>query len=127
MNKSDLSARVANDASLSRAHADAVVQSVFAAITDALVVGELVTIAGVGTFTTRTRASRQDRNPRTSERITNRRLERSFVQGRKDAQRRRQLASGLNTGQDGRAFPQAPARVPNSTLASRANRRCRRR
>ena len=67
MNKSDLSSHLAAHASLSRTEASFVVNAVFSAIADALARGEPVAIAGFGTFTTRTRAARQGRNPRTGE------------------------------------------------------------
>ena len=70
MNKSELSSRVASDASLSKATADSVVNAVFSAITDTLARGESVAIAGFGTFTTRARAARQGRNPQNGESIT---------------------------------------------------------
>ena len=69
MKKSDLSSHVAGQASLSKAAADNVVNTVFSAITDALAKGETVAIAGFGTFTTKLRAARQGRNPRTGESI----------------------------------------------------------
>ena len=69
MKKSDLSSHVASQASLSRAAADNVVNTVFSAITDALAKGEAVAIAGFGTFTTKSRAAREGRNPRTGETI----------------------------------------------------------
>ena len=70
MNKSDLSSHVASQVSLSKAAADNVVNTVFSAISDALARGETVAIAGFGTFTTKSRAARQGRNPRTGEAIT---------------------------------------------------------
>ncbi len=45
------------------------VNAVFAAIADALGQGETVTIAGFGTFSTKSRPERPGRNPRTRERI----------------------------------------------------------
>ena len=70
MNKSELSARVADAASLSGTQAASAVNAVFLAIADALARGETVTVAGFGTFTTRRREARQGRNPRTGESIT---------------------------------------------------------
>lgn len=58
MNKAELSSRLASECSLTRAEADHLVGAVFA------------TIAGFGTFATRTRAARQGRNPRTGEAIS---------------------------------------------------------
>ena len=69
MKKAELSSRVASEASLSRVDADRVVNAVFRAIGDALANGETVRISGFGTFSTRARAARQGRNPRTGERI----------------------------------------------------------
>ena len=70
MTKSELSAQVAAQASLTRASADAAVSAVFSTITDALANGETVTVTGFGTFTVRSREARQGRNPRTGESIT---------------------------------------------------------
>ena len=58
MNRSELSSRVAADASLSKAGADSVIDAVFSTITDTLARGESVAIAGFGTFTPRARAAR---------------------------------------------------------------------
>ena len=70
MNKSELSSRVASDASLSRATADSVVDAVFSTIADTLATGESVAIAGFGMFTPKARAARQGRNPQTGEPIS---------------------------------------------------------
>lgn len=69
MNKSQLSARVAEAASMSRAGADAAVGAVFAAVADALAARERDAIAGFGTFSTRQCAPRTGRNLRTGESI----------------------------------------------------------
>ena len=69
MNKSELSVRVAADASMSRAAAERAVDAVFRTISEALAGGEVVTIPGFGTFSTRARAARQGRNPHTGESI----------------------------------------------------------
>ena len=70
MTKSELSAKVASQASLSAASADRAVNAVFSTITDALAGEETVTLPGFGTFSTRKRDARQGRNPRTGESIT---------------------------------------------------------
>ena len=70
MTKSELSTQVAAQASLTKASADAAVNAVFSAITEALAKGETVTLTGFGTFSTRQREARQGRNPRTGESIT---------------------------------------------------------
>ena len=70
MNKSELSSHVATEASLSKAQADSALDTVFSAIGEALARDESVVNPGFGTFTTKTRAARQGRNPRTGESIT---------------------------------------------------------
>ena len=69
MNKSELASRIAAEASLSRAAADRAVGATFSVIAETLAGGETVTIAGFGTFATRSRAARQGRNPATGEPI----------------------------------------------------------
>ena len=67
MNKSQLSAHVAAETSVTRATADRLVDAVFSAIADALARDETVAIAGFGKFDVRSRAARTGRNPRTGE------------------------------------------------------------
>ena len=69
MKKSDLSAHVAAQASMTQAQAAGVVDAVFSAISDSLARDESVAIPGFGTFSTKTRGARQGRNPRTGESI----------------------------------------------------------
>ena len=69
MNKAELTARVAAPTSLSKAGAAAAVKAVFTTIADALAGDETVSIAGFGTFSTKSRSARQGRNPRTGEHI----------------------------------------------------------
>ena len=69
MNRSELSAQLAAQFSLDRASADRMVTAVFAAIGDSLAKGDAVSIAGFGTFATKSRPARQGRNPRTGEAI----------------------------------------------------------
>ena len=69
MNRSELSAQLAAQFSLDRASADRMVAGVFAAIGDSLAKGDAVSIAGFGTFATKSRPARQGRNPRTGEAI----------------------------------------------------------
>ena len=70
MKKPGLASHVAAQASLSKAQAESAVDAVFSAIGEALASGESVVIPGFGTFTTKTRAARQGRNPRTGESLT---------------------------------------------------------
>ena len=65
MKKSDLSSHVAEQASLSKTQAGAVVDAVFSEISDALARDEAVAIRGFESLTTKTRGTRQGRNPRT--------------------------------------------------------------
>ena len=69
MKKQDVVAAVARSSGLSKASADEAVDAIFSAITDALKNGEDVRLVGFGTFSTRHRAARQGRNPRTGETI----------------------------------------------------------
>ena len=67
MNKSELSSRIASQGGLPRASANSAVDAFFDTVRDALANGERVTLAGFGTFSTRDRAARKGRNPRTGE------------------------------------------------------------
>ncbi len=69
MNKSQLIDVVAEKAELSRAAADSAVNALIGAIADSLSNNDPVTIVGFGTFSTRDRAARAGRNPRTGETI----------------------------------------------------------
>jgi len=69
MNKSELIAKVAEEKSMTRKDAEAVVNSVFAAVTDALKAGDKVQLAGFGSFEVKERAARSARNPQTGEAI----------------------------------------------------------
>ena len=69
MNKSELAARVAGSVSLSGPEANQAVNAFFDAIREALAHGETVSIIGFGAFSTRERAARQGRNPRSGEPI----------------------------------------------------------
>ena len=69
MNNAELTARVAIRTSISKASGGGAVTAVFSTIANALASGETVTIIGFGTFSTKSRAGRQGRNPRTGEPI----------------------------------------------------------
>ena len=69
MNKADISGRVAARLRLGKAEAEAVVDTVFEAISHSLAREEAVRIAGFGTFATRSREARTGRNPRTGEAV----------------------------------------------------------
>ena len=70
MNRTALTANVAARTSLSKSDVASTVSVVFETIAEALGQGETVTIAGFGTSTTRNRAARQGKNPRTGETIS---------------------------------------------------------
>ena len=70
MNKSEISERLAGRMGMNKAAAKDAVDSVFAAIGEALTNGEEVRIVGFGTFGTRNRPARTGRNPQTGEVIS---------------------------------------------------------
>lgn len=65
MNKAQLIDAVADATDISKAAAGRAVESVLDIITSSLKSGDSVTLVGFGTFTTRKRAARSGRNPRT--------------------------------------------------------------
>ena len=65
MNKAQLIDAVADATDLSKASAGRAVESVLDIIASSLKGGDAVTLVGFGTFTTRNRAARAGRNPRT--------------------------------------------------------------
>lgn len=69
MNKAELVEAVAENADLTKAAATRAVDSIVAAISDALAKGEQVSLVGFGTFLVRERAARTGRDPRSGEPI----------------------------------------------------------
>jgi DNA-binding protein HU-beta len=69
MQKTELIAQVAKDASVSQAEAAKVVNATLQAIVNALKSGEKVTLTGFGTFEVRKTAARVGTNPRTKQKI----------------------------------------------------------
>ncbi|MBR4288508.1 MAG: HU family DNA-binding protein [Clostridia bacterium] len=67
MNKTQLTEVLATKTNMKKKDAEAAINNVFAAITDALVNGEKVQISGFGSFETKKRAARMGRNPHTHE------------------------------------------------------------
>ena len=67
MNKSDLINSVSEETGAARSMLEVVCGRIFSAIENALAEGDQVAIHGFGTFTVKTRAARQGRNPRTGE------------------------------------------------------------
>ena len=70
MNKSQLIDAVAQNSGLKKKDAEAAVNALTAAITEALKNDEKVQLVGFGTFETKTRGERTGRNPKTGETIT---------------------------------------------------------
>ena len=69
MTKTELAAKVAEKAGITKVAAAKAVDAVIASITESLAAGEKVSIVGFGTFDVRTRAARQGINPRTKKSI----------------------------------------------------------
>ncbi len=69
MNKADLITVVSEQTGLPRQTAEVAVNTIFSSLTDTLVKGDDVAVAGFGTFAVKDRAARKGRNPRTGEEI----------------------------------------------------------
>ena len=69
MNKTELVAKVAELAGLTKADADRAADAVFAAITAALASGDEVRLVGFGSFAVKARAARDGRTPQTGKTI----------------------------------------------------------
>ena len=65
MNKSELVAKMAEGAGLTKTQAEKALACFIAEVTGALVAGDKVTLVGFGTFGTVTRKARTGRNPQT--------------------------------------------------------------
>ncbi len=70
MTKAELVSRMADDAGITKGTAEKALNSLIAAVADALASGDKVTLVGFGTFDVAERAQREGRNPRTGEVIT---------------------------------------------------------
>lgn len=69
MNKSDLIAKIAEDAEVTKVQANAALDSFIQAVTKTLKGGGKVTLVGFGTFSVTKRAARKGRNPQTGAEI----------------------------------------------------------
>jgi DNA-binding protein HU-beta len=69
MNKTQLVEAVAQKSGLNKKEAEAAINAMTAAITDALKAGDKVQLVGFGTFEVKERAARDGRNPKTGETI----------------------------------------------------------
>jgi len=70
MNKTELIAKVAEEAKLPKAKVQGVLDAVIANIGDALKTGDKVSFVGFGTFEVSERGARKGRNPQTGKEIT---------------------------------------------------------
>ena len=69
MNKTELVAKVAEKAGLTKKDAEKAVNALFASVEEALVGGDKVQMIGFGTFEVKARAARTGRNPQTGDEI----------------------------------------------------------
>ena len=69
MNKTDLIAKIAEDAELTKKSAEAALNAFIGAVEGALKEGDKVQLVGFGSFEVRKRAPRKGRNPQTKEEI----------------------------------------------------------
>ncbi len=69
LTKAALAEQVAEDADLTKKHAEVIVEIVLGSIAEALRRGEKVEVRGFGSFRLRRRAPRRGRNPRTGDRV----------------------------------------------------------
>ncbi|HHW17399.1 MAG TPA: HU family DNA-binding protein [Firmicutes bacterium] len=69
MNKTELIAKVAQAAGMTKKDTEKVINSFIDVVQDALAQGDTVAILGFGTFLARERPAREGRNPRTGEPI----------------------------------------------------------
>ncbi|MGI6663359.1 MAG: HU family DNA-binding protein [Bacillota bacterium] len=67
MNKTELIAKVAEEANMTKKDTERFVNSFIKVVEDALARGDTVAILGFGTFLARERPAREGRNPRTGE------------------------------------------------------------
>ena len=70
MNKSDLVAKIAGKAELSKKDAEKALNAFVDSVTEGLKAGEKIVLVGFGSFETKKRAARKGKNPRTKEEIT---------------------------------------------------------
>ena len=69
MNKAEFTSAVADDAEMSKADAGRAVDAMIEVVKKALKKGDTITLVGFGTFSVRSRAARDGRNPQTGDTI----------------------------------------------------------
>jgi nucleoid DNA-binding protein len=67
MTKTELVARMAKDAALTKRQSEKVLHAIIGSVQEALRRGDQVTLVGFGTFAVRPRAARKGRHPRTGQ------------------------------------------------------------
>lgn len=70
MNKADLVAKIAENASMTKKDAESALNAVILSIEEALIAGEKISLVGFGTFEVTERAARDGINPATGAKIT---------------------------------------------------------
>jgi DNA-binding protein HU-beta len=70
MNKTELAAKIASEAGITKSQAEKAVDGFVSAVSGALAGGDKITLVGFGTFSVGLRAQREGRNPRTGAKIT---------------------------------------------------------
>ncbi len=69
MNKADIINKVHDELDITKSEAERAVEVIISSISDSLIAGQEVSIAGLGIFSTKHREARTARNPRTGESI----------------------------------------------------------
>ena len=106
-----VSSKVAN---LSKKQTADVVDAVFAALSEAITVGERFSYPGFGTFTVKARASRDGRNPRTGEPI---KIKASKTVGFKPAPKLKDVINGSEKKAEKAEAKKAPAKKADAKKA----------
>lgn len=88
MKKSDLIENLAIEKDISKPVAEAIIQEIFASMTDALIAGNRIEIRGFGSFENREYEGYSGRNPKTGEEVTVRPKKNPFFKVGKDLKER---------------------------------------
>lgn len=70
MTKAELVAKIASENGITKVQAENAVDGFVSAVSEALVIGDKITLVGFGTFSVGERAEREGRNPKTGEKIS---------------------------------------------------------
>ena len=110
MTKADLVEEVVRVSSVSKKHAEIIVNTVFSSIIEALQQDDKIELRGFGSFRVRRRRSRQGRNPKTGERVE---VPEKRIPYFKPGKELKDLINGLVEGTAGN-FPSAQPPAPAS-------------